>query len=120
MAKHIEYCYEQVEHIINCIRNGVPRFQLPRITIQYFEQTESPDFNTIVEDLNVIRYRLYRLLDSNNNLIIYFSANMSLDLRFLDLGTTRFDLMVKTIYAFFFPILAEIANRAVETNVFTD
>ena len=56
LAIHIERNYEQVEHIINAIRNGIPSFQLPRITIQRFEPTESPDFNDIVEDVNAIRY----------------------------------------------------------------
>ena len=45
---------------------------------------------------------------------------MSLELRFLDFETIRFNLIVKTIYAFFFPIMAEIANRAVDYEVFTD
>ena len=56
---HIERNYEQVEQIINAIRNGIPSFQLPRITFQRFEPTESPDFNDIVEDVNAIRYDVF-------------------------------------------------------------
>ena len=65
MEAHVEFLYEQIEIIIQYMRNRVPLNQTPDLIIPGFQPTESVDFNDIIFDLDASRlvFNLRELLD---------------------------------------------------------
>ena len=57
LDNHTQGIYEQIEHIIYCKRRHLPEEDLPNLFVRRFEITESQSFNTIVSDMNTIRFK---------------------------------------------------------------